>query len=67
MQISLCNLHKPQKLQKFETLPNCRRLRHLPFVQVSTKNLNLWIFGDLFSDIQINMETYGGNAVCFQT
>ncbi len=22
MQISLCNLHKPQKLKKFETLPN---------------------------------------------
>jgi hypothetical protein len=36
-------------------------------VQVSRRNLHFWIFCDFFSDIQINMETYGGNAVCFQT
>jgi hypothetical protein len=54
-------------LKKFETLPNCRWWCRLQFVQVSTTNLNLWIFGDFFSDIQLNMGTYGGNAVCFQT
>ena len=51
----------------FETLPNCRWRRRLLFVQVSRRNLHFWIFCDFFSDIQINMETYGGNAVCFQT
>jgi len=54
-------------LKNFETLPNCRWWRHLRFVQVSTKNLNLWIFGDFLSDIHYNMGTYGGNVVCFQT
>ena len=35
----------------------------LPFVQISTKNLNLWIFGDFLCNTHINMATYGGSRL----
>jgi hypothetical protein len=48
--------------KKFEALSNCRWLWHLPFVQVSNNNLQIWIFGNFLSATPFSMETYGGSA-----
>jgi hypothetical protein len=53
-------------LKKFETLPNCRWLCHLPFVKVSSNHLQIWIFGNFLSATPFSMETYSGSANVFK-